>query len=178
MKRALLLPCLLVALAASLASPAVAAEASPSSARRMQALDQQILVALNRTRAQHGLRPLVVSGDLDAAAAAHSRAMLRQGFFNHNAPGGATFGTRVRSFYRSAGYTTWSIGENLIFDKRQMSADFAIASWLASPAHRANMLNPTWREVGIATLSAKSSSGVFGGGPAWVVTMDFGARTS
>ena len=58
-----------------------------------------------------------------------------------------------------------------------MDADEAIQAWLDSPPHRENMLDPTWREVGIGSLHAASAGGTFGGGPTWVITMDFGART-
>ncbi len=177
MKRGLLLCALLVTLVASLAGPAGAADAAPASAERLLTLDQQILAGLNESRAQHGLRPLVMSSDLEAAAVSHSRAMLQDGFFAHDAPGGASFVARVRSFYRYAEYNSWSVGENLLYSNGKVTADGAIAAWLASPGHRENMLMPKWREVGIGSLRASSAGGLFGGEATWVVTMDFGTRS-
>ena len=177
MKRALVLCALLVTLGISLAGTASAADAAPASAERLLALDQLILTGLNECRAKHGLRPLVMSRDLRDAAVSHSRAMLQRGFFAHDAPGGPSFAARVRSFYRSAGYTNWRAGENLLYDKKVVTADDAIAAWLASPAHRENLLTPEWREVGIGSLRATVAGGIFGGEATWVVTMDFGARS-
>ena len=177
MKRAFLLLGLVVAVGASLASPAVAADAAPAATERLQALDQQVLAALNRVRVDRGLRPLVISDALQGAAVAHSRAMLEKGFFAHDSPSGVPFVARVRGFYRSAGYNSWAVGENLIYNTEEITADIAIAAWLASPGHRANMLSPAWREVGIGSLYAASAGGPFSGDPTWVVTMDFGARS-
>ena len=176
MRRVLLLVGVLAALGASLASPVVAADAALAATERLPALDRQVLSALNKTRADHGLRPVVMSNALNGAAVAHSRAMLERGFFAHDSPNGAPFAARVRGFYRSAGYTRWSVGENLIYNTGEITAEIAIAAWLASPGHRENMLTPEWREVGIGSLHAPSASGVFAGEPTWVITMDFGVR--
>lgn len=177
MKRALLLLGVLVALGTSLVGPATAANAAPTATQRLETLDAQVLAAVNETRAKHGLRPLVISDALQAAAVAHSRAMLGKGFFAHDPPGGAPFASRVRSFYRSAGYDSWTVGENLIYSTQELTADIAIAAWMASPGHRKNILTPGWREVGIGSLRASSPGGVFGSEPTWVITMDFGARS-
>ncbi len=174
MKRALVLLGLVLALGVSLAA---AAEASPSAVERLETLDQQIIRGLNTTRAKHGLRPLVMSDDLQNAAVAHSRSMLAKGFFAHDSPGGAPFAARVKGYYRPAGYNSWSIGENLLYTTAEITADAAIKAWLDSPGHRENMLAPQWREVGIGSLRTNAAAGVFDGEPTWVITMDFGART-
>jgi uncharacterized protein YkwD len=174
MKRTLVLCALLVTLGASLVGPA---NAAPASAKRLPTLDQQILAGLNETRAKHGLRPLVMSRKLQDAAVSHSKAMLEGGFFAHDAPGGATFVSRLRSFYGSSGYDSWSVGENLLYNTQEVTANVAIAAWLASPGHRENILTPKWREVGIGSLRASSAGGLFGGQATWVVTTDFGARS-
>ena len=177
MKRGIVLFSLVLALGSSLVGSAAAADAAPAATERLQALDQQILAGLNASRAAHGLSPLVMSDDLQEAAVTHSRAMLEQGFFAHDSPGGAPFVARVRSFYRSAGYNNWSVGENLLYNTEEVTAEIAIAAWLASPAHRENMLTPEWREVGIGSLHAGAAPGLFGGEQTWVITMDFGARS-
>jgi len=134
------------------------------------------MTLLNETRAQHGLRALALSRALESAAVSHSRAMLQYGFFAHESSDGSQFAARLKRFYSPAGYTYWSAGENLLYDTGALDAGTAIQAWLASPEHRRNMLDPTWREVGIASVYAPSAGGTFGGQPTWVVTMDFGAR--
>jgi uncharacterized protein YkwD len=51
-----------------------------------------------------------------------------------------------------------------------------VESWLASPHHRENLLNPKWREVGVAAVHAWSAPGVYDGREVTVLTADFGAR--
>jgi len=177
MRRALIFACLLTALGASFAGPAVGGSAAPATSERLGELDQQVLAAVNRTRAGHGLRALVVSRDLQRAAGSHSRQMLERGFFAHDSPGGAPFAKRVRSFYQSTGYGTWSVGENLLYSTGGVTADLAVEAWLASPSHRENMLSAEWREIGIGSLRARVAGGTFGGKPTWVITMDFGTRS-
>ena len=177
MTRVLPLLCLVVALGASLASPAVAGDAAPAAIKRQQALEQHVLAAINETRTRYGLRPLVMSDDLQDAAIAHSRAMLERGFFAHDSPNGAPFSARVRGFYPSAGYNSWAVGENLIYSTEELTADLAITAWLASPSHRENMLTPKWREVGVGSLHAAAARGLFAGSPTWVITVDFGIRS-
>jgi uncharacterized protein YkwD len=167
----------LLAATALLSGQAEAVDAAPVAVERVQALDHAILLRLNETRARHRLRAVVFSRTLDAAAASHSRSMLEHGFFAHESFDGSSFDLRIKRFYRNAGYASWSAGENLIFSTGALDADTAIKAWLASPEHRRNMLDPSWREIGIASMHATSAAGPFGGRPTWVVTMDFGTRT-
>ena len=157
---------------------ATAAPTSPTATTRLQSLEGDILVELNRTRAEHGLRPLTRSEPLQGAAVFHSRAMLAGGFFEHESKDGSPFSDRVRRFYPSAGAAEWSVGENLLFTSGTVGAGAVINAWLNSPGHRRNMLSPAWREVGIGAVKTRSAGGVFGGGPVLVVTMDFGVRTA
>jgi uncharacterized protein YkwD len=86
--------------------------------------------------------------------------MLRRQYFAHGdfARRIATFGVRGRYF-----------AENLVWGSGVMSAQTEVEEWLASPPHRANLLDPRLRRVGVAT-----PLGSFGGySPATVVTADF-----
>ena len=127
---------------------ATAAPTSSTATTRLQSLEGDILVELNRTRAEHGLRPLTRSEPLQGAAVFHSRAMLAGGFFEHDSKDGSPFSDRVRRFYPSAGAAEWSVGENLLFTTGTVGAAAVINAWLNSPGHRRNMLSPAWREVG------------------------------
>ena len=46
-----------------------------------------------------------------------------------------------------------------------------------SPEHRANLLDRSWREVGLSAVHAASAPGVYGGDEVTIVTADFGFRT-
>jgi uncharacterized protein YkwD len=145
-----------------------------SSATELQsALVQQV----NTLRARHGLSRLRLSGALNAAANAHSVQMARMGYFSHNSAGGGSFSSRIVRYYPARGYRSWSAGENLLWGSPNIGAARALALWLASPGHRANLLSPRWREIGLAAVHSTSAPGVYGGSPTTIVTADFGARS-
>jgi uncharacterized protein YkwD len=48
--------------------------------------------------------------------------------------------------------------------------------WLASPEHRANLMNPRWREIGVAAVHEAVAPGAFKGLDVTIVTTDFGVR--
>lgn len=69
-----------------------------------------------------------------------------------------------------AGYRGRQIGENIVAG--QGSTSKAMAGWLASPGHCANLMNPMFTQVGAACVAnASSDEGVY-----W--TMLFGADQS
>jgi hypothetical protein len=114
---------------------------------------------------------------LSEAAAAHSTEMARLGYFSHNSANGHSFSQRVSSYYRQRGYRRWTAGENLAYGTPDMGAALTLKLWLASPPHRANLLDPNWRELGLSAVHATSAPGVYRGLPATIVTADFGARS-
>ena len=148
---------LLLALSGAIAGTAHASDATPATTERLQALDGQILTRLNATRAAHGLRPLVVSDGLENAAVTHSRDLIQAGVFQHDSPDGTSFVQRLKHFYSPSGYSSWTAGENILYNTADIDADTAIRAWLDSPPHRENMLNPDWREVGIGSVHASTA---------------------
>jgi len=177
MKRATMLLAVLLSLVGALAGSAGAADAAPAATERLHSLDRAILLRLNAVRTERGLRPLTLSDGLDRAAEAHSQSMLEGGFFAHDSKNGTSFMERVKRFYPASGFRSWSAGENLLYNTAPIDAEAAIEAWLVSPAHRENMLEPSWREIGIAALHTSSAGGQFGGEPTWVITMDLGTRS-
>jgi uncharacterized protein YkwD len=171
----------LLALAASLAAIAAlaAAPASPApagTAATLTTLDAAVVAQLNRVRADHGLAPLRLDRGLTQAATAHSSEMLADGYFSHDSANGSPFSTRVRRYYGPVGHGFWSAGENLLWATGSMDAARAVAMWMASPDHRANILAPQWRDVGIAALAESDAPGAFGGATVTLITTDFGVR--
>ena len=69
------------------------------------------------------------------------------------------------------------MGENLVWGSPDVGAARALRLWLGSPLHRANLLNPRWREVGLAAVHSTSAPGVYRNAPATIITADFGARS-
>jgi uncharacterized protein YkwD len=169
-----------ILLASAVAAPAGARQARSAGPARvstaMRALESGILVDLNRVRVQYGLAPLRSSGRLSAAASQHSREMARVGYFSHNSADGGAFWRRIERYYPSSGYRSWSVGENLLWSSPDVDAAGAIKMWMGSPEHRANLLNASWREVGLSAVHSDSAPGTYHGLGVTIVTADFGAR--
>jgi uncharacterized protein YkwD len=135
-----------------------------------------VLAEINRVRLHRGLRPLRLSRPLSAAADVHTRDMARRGYFRHTSFDGTPFWKRVRRFYPSRGYRSWIAGENLLWASAGIDAGRAIELWMGSPGHRRNILNRTWREIGISSRSFVAAPGAFHGYDVTIITTDFGTR--
>lgn len=166
---------LLVALA--LAVPATAANTvGTGEVVRVESLEASVLAEINVVRARHGLGPLRASSALEAAASSHSQAMVRRGFFTHESADGSDFSLRVKRYYQPKGFSRWAVGENLLWYSPQVDARRAVAMWLASPPHRANLLDRDWKEVGLSAVHAAAAPGAFRGLEVTILTADFGVR--
>jgi uncharacterized protein YkwD len=130
---------------------------SDGSARAATPAEYGIVRALNAVRAANGLPPLRVGIRLTRAARAHSVDMARRGYFEHGA-----FVQRLRRFGVRAPY----VGENLAYGNGGLSAAAVVQMWLTSPPHRQNMLDRSFRRigVGIAGSSRRLVTADFSGG--------------
>ena len=140
-------------------------------------LQVSLLAQINTFRAAHGLARLRVSSGLNAAASAHSAQMARLGYFGHSSANGQSFSQRIAQSYPPRGFRSWAVGENLVWGGPDIAAARAFRLWLSSPPHRANLLMARWREIGLGAVHSTSAPGVYRGGPATVVTVDFGSRS-
>lgn len=118
-----------------------ACESSPTGPAERTAADS-VLSLTNEARAEAGLAILARSGHLDAVAQAHAEDMARRGYFSHTTPEGRTFTQRLSA----AGVTYRTAGENIAGNG---SAAGAVTAWLGSSGHRANMLNPSFGQLGV-----------------------------
>jgi uncharacterized protein YkwD len=176
-RAALLAACACFLAGAGVGAGGASAAAQP--ARTIEAEDQLerlVLAELNAVRRSHGLRPLSASRPLAAAADAHSRAMGRFGFFEHESRDGTAFWHRVKRFYGPRARSGWSVGENLLWSTPGLNARAAVRLWMESPGHRRNILTPRWREIGLSAVRVAAAPGVFGGRDVVIITTDFGTR--
>src|SRR5689334_18893478 len=105
---------LLLCLVAALAAPVASARSQRSA--HQTGLENDVLVQLNAIRTAHGLVPLRLSPGLDAAAAQHTREMLKLDYFSHDSADGTSFDDRIARYYPfSAKFRNWSVGENLVW---------------------------------------------------------------
>ena len=135
-----------------------------AAAARLTRNEADLLSVVNTVRVSHGLAPLDIDWRLVRAARSHSLDMLEHGYFGHGA-----FGDRMRRF----GVRGRVVGENLAWGSGRLGTSVTIVrEWLASPDHRANLLRPGFRRIGLAAPVAR-----FGGvAGAHVVTADFAGR--
>ncbi|HUK94747.1 MAG TPA: CAP domain-containing protein [Gaiellaceae bacterium] len=167
----------LAALAAVLVAHASSSFAKSGGVTGSARLQSALLAQVNAVRSAHGLVRLHFSTALNAAASAHSTQMARLGYFSHNSANGTPFSRRIATYYPAHGYRSWMAGENLVWASPDLNAARAVKLWLASPPHRANLLNPSWREIGLSGVHSTSAPGVYGGSAATIITADFGARS-
>jgi uncharacterized protein YkwD len=152
------------------------ATASAQQISEVQDLQAQVLAAINELRRAQGLRELQLNGALSRAALGHSFSMAKHGYFGHSGWNGSPFWQRIKPNYRPQPTSYWGVGENMLWASPDLSADQAIEMWLASPAHRKNLLTPAWREVGLGAVRALSAPGVYEGLDVTILTADFGVR--
>jgi hypothetical protein len=155
--RLLVLACLLLSCCLSLDFAPVAAQSDDVA---------QILARVNALRQQNGLPPLDLSGVLTASAQRHSDDMARTGTVDHTGSDGSSIDSRILA----AGYGRWRDfgiwGEN-IYGGQTANVDAAWDFWTNSQVHRANILKPRYREIGIGV--GRSANGAY-------YTLNFGAQ--
>ena len=141
---------LLAWLIASLATVALPTpdEAHARGGPRHDAVERGVIRNINEIRAQNGLAPVRGNRALARSADYHSRDMLRANFFAHASSNGQSFAQRVESFRPSD-----RIGETLAYvptASPDRSARRIVDMWMNSPPHRASLLNPEFRRIGVS----------------------------
>jgi uncharacterized protein YkwD len=172
-----LLALAVAALVIALGAPAsTTASIVPSRPQTEGGFVQALLLEINTIRGAHSLHLLRTSPALRRAAENHDREMARLGYFSHDSADGTDFAGRLERFYPSGRTRFWSVGENLLWSAANLTPKSAVRVWMHSAPHRANLLRPDWREIGIAAYRIPSAPGYFGHRRVWLLTTDFGVR--
>ena len=136
--------------------------ATAAQARGLTSPERSLLSTMNAARASNGLAPLRVDFHLVRAARGHSADMMQRQYFAHGSVAGRVLAQGARGPL---------FGEDLAWGTG-VGAQWAVTQWLASPHHRAVLLRPGFRQVGIGI-----AFGTFAGhGGAVVFTADFAGR--
>lgn len=113
---------------------------------------RQIVALTNAERARVRLPPLKLQDNLSAAARWMAQDMADHDYLDHTDHLGRSIDPRFPSF----GYEDYeSISENIAGG--QASPAEAVADWMKSPGHRANLLDPHLREIGVGCATNRSS---------------------
>lgn len=115
--------------------------------RPREELEVQMLALVNKERAEAGIKPLAMDEDLIKVARKHSADMLARGYFSHYSPEGKSAYDRLRADK----IRFLLVGENLALAP---TVKIAHAGLMNSPGHRANILRPQFRKVGIGIMDA------------------------
>ena len=130
----------------------------------LSSVAEATLCLLNGERADRGLATLRFNDRLQRVALAHGNDMVRHLYFSHSGRDGSQPSERIRaSGYLSNG-GSWRVGENLAWGTGELASPKAImAAWMNSAGHRANILQPAYREVGFGVLAGNPASRDSGG---------------
>jgi uncharacterized protein YkwD len=111
------------------------ATARPAPARAATTAERHLLHVLNNARANHGLRRLRFGSAIQSGAHYWARYLLRNDTFRHG-----------RLQYASAENIGW------LTCRRDWAHDLT-RMWLNSYAHRVNLLNPSYRRIGVGVAT-------------------------
>ncbi|TWR26946.1 CAP domain-containing protein [Mucilaginibacter achroorhodeus] len=93
--------------------------------------------------------PLTWNDELEDAARGHAKDMARQNYFSHDSRDGRSMNTRiVQAGYEFKGWKNFMTGENIAFG--QQNIEEVQAGWFKSEGHCKNLMNPGFKEVGVA----------------------------
>jgi uncharacterized protein YkwD len=131
--------------------------AAPTTAPAGNSVIEQALAHINAARTANGLGTLALSADLSKATEAHNALMVSAGTLSHQFPGEAGLGDR----FTAAGVSWTSAGENIgqsnggnndasIVQAANGLTDLMLAEQPPNDGHRKNLLNPSFKHIGLA----------------------------
>ncbi|WP_030972655.1 MULTISPECIES: CAP domain-containing protein [unclassified Streptomyces] len=124
------------------AAPATTAPASGDTAR--------VLTLVNNERSKAGCSPLTTNAKLTKAAQDHSKDMASHRNMSHTGSDGSSPGDRITR----AGYSWSSYGENVAYG--YSTPEKVMAAWMSSPGHKRNILDCSFKEIGIGLAQPNS----------------------
>ncbi|MFB7542324.1 CAP domain-containing protein [Streptomyces zaomyceticus] len=122
---------------------------------------QDVVTLANAERDKAGCGPLHSESHLRAAAQKHADDMSARDYYEHDSPEGHDAGDRMSG----AGYAWSTWGENIHRGPRTPAR--AMEDWMNSPGHRANILNCSFKDIGVGVTLTSN-------GPWWV--QNFGVK--
>ena len=134
---------------------AVPAAPAAATATRQDSTERSVVKKVNAIRAQHGLRKLRRSTGLTRAADRKVREVLHTDTLTHSSPDGTSMHQRIRRFVDAR-----AIGETIGYVPRGgPQAAKIVGAWMSSPSHRAALLSPGFRRVGVSRRKGRLGSG-------------------
>ena len=119
----------------------------PTVDTKADSFEREVVRLVNVERRKNGLSELKYNWQLCRVARYKSEDMRDKGYFSHTSP---TYGTPYQMM-RSFGISYRTAGENIA--KGQVSPEAVVNAWMNSSGHRANILNPSFTEIGVGFAS-------------------------
>jgi uncharacterized protein YkwD len=138
---------------------------APAVKTSAQVASQRVLELVNQARARprrcgdkafEAAPPLRWNDMLAEASREHAEDMAQNNYFSHNARDGSGPAQRVER----SGYKWHITAENIAAG--QSKPEDAVAAWIKSPGHCANLMNPAFTDMGVAyAVDRRSELGVY-----------------
>ena len=119
-----------------------------TSADSVSAYEKKVVELVNAERAKYGLSALTLNAELSAVARAKSQDMKDKNYFSHTSP---TYGSPF-DMMKSFGIKYKTAGENIAYGYRTPEA--VVNGWMNSEGHRANILNASFKEIGVGYVAS------------------------
>ena len=117
----------------------------------VKATENEVVRLVNVERSKNGLMALTNNWQLSRIARYKSTDMAVKNYFDHTSPTYGSPFTMIQSF----GLKFSAAGENIAMGQKTPAE--VMTAWMNSPGHRANILNPSYTNIGVGL--AKNSSG-------------------
>lgn len=112
----------------------------------------KVVELVNIERKKAGLSPLSYNEELSKVARIKSQDMADKNYFSHNSPTYKDPFTMMKNF----GIKYGQAGENIA--KGYPNADSVIKGWMNSPGHRANILNSSFKKIGVGYVNKSGTT--------------------
>ena len=115
---------------------------APTNGGQLEADRQEVLRLVNEERAKAGLSALVLDDKVSAGAQIRAKEIIS--LFDHTRPDG----TSCFTVFQEVGISSyWTAAENIAAGQR--TPEEVMKSWMNSSGHRANILNPDMKKLGV-----------------------------
>lgn len=106
-------------------------------------VENEVVRLCNIERSKRGVAPLTANWQLSRVARYKAQDMRDKNYFNHYSP---TYGSPF-DMMKKFGLSFYQAGENIAMGQR--TPQEVVSSWMNSTGHRANILNPNFKEIGV-----------------------------
>lgn len=110
--------------------------------------EKRVVELVNQIRVENGLSKLTLNTELSAVARLKSQDMKDKKYFSHTSP---TYGSPF-DMMKQFGISYRTAGENIAYG--YSTPESVVDGWMNSPGHRANILNSSYKEIGVGYVAS------------------------